>query len=239
MQKTIDRLVVALRAFVASTGLTEVVLGLSGGVDSALVAKLAVLALGQEHVTALVLPFTGVTDPANVKDAEEWAAALGIACKTIPINGFAEPYAALPWKASLMATMNLKARLRATILYHHANTHGALVLGTGNKTEATLGYCTKYGDGACDVLPIGSLYKTEVWEAAKVLGLPRAIIEKTPTAELLPGQTDEGEIGMSYSEMDSILRRFEAGRAAATEPERALWDRMQKNRHKTALPPVL
>ncbi|MBN1258269.1 NAD(+) synthase, partial [Candidatus Peregrinibacteria bacterium] len=121
---------------------------------------------------------------------------------------------------------------------HFANTHEALVLGTGNKTEIEIGYFTKYGDGACDLLPLGGLYKTEVGEAAKLLGIPNEIIEKTPSAELAEGQTDENEIGMTYAEMDDILKKFAKGKKLSSQNEKTLRERITDNRHKN-LPPVI
>lgn len=239
IDQKVARIVERLKKYLQTIHVSKAVVGLSGGVDSALVVKLGVMAVGKENVTALILPNDGLTDPQNVKDAENWAKELGISYQTISINPFLGAYRELPWETSEIASLNVQARARATILYHFANTHNALVLGTGNKTEETLGYFTKYGDGAVDVLPIASLYKTEVWEAAKFLGLPKEIIEKTPSAELKAGQTDEGEIGLSYAEMDAILQKFEKGEKPKTKIERELWGRVQANRHKSQMPPVL
>jgi NAD+ synthase len=228
-----------LATFVAKTGLKKGVVGLSGGIDSALVAKLGVMALGAENVTALILPYEGLTDRNNVNDAVQWARSLGIAYEIIAINPWVDGTQNLPWEESKLAGMNVKARVRALILYHYANSKDAIVLGTGNKTEETLGYFTKYGDGAVDCLPIGSLYKTDVWEMSRALGLPKAIIEKTPSAELSAGQTDEGEIGISYAEIDEILKRFESGAKPETDAEKKLMARIDANRHKSQVPPVI
>ncbi|QQR83152.1 NAD+ synthase [Candidatus Peregrinibacteria bacterium] len=228
-----------LSKFLHSINFTKAVVGLSGGVDSALVAKLAVNVLGKENVMAIHMPYDGLTADQNTKDAEDWAKELGISFEVIEINAFTKPFDSLPWNASDLASMNSKARVRANILYHYANSHDAIVLGTGNKTESMLGYCTKYGDGAVDVQPIATLYKTEVWEAAKLLNLPRAIIEKTPTAELVAGQTDEGDIGMSYAAMDRILKDYELGNGPITDEEISIHKRIQNNRHKSEMPPVI
>ena len=239
MPPTSDSIVSQLKEFCQKAGFSKAVVGLSGGVDSALTAKLGVMALGAENVTAILMPNEGTSTGHSVSDAESWAKELGIKYQIIPIGPFLSQYKALPWKSSHLADVNIQARARATILYHFANTHDALVLGTGNRTEETLGYFTKYGDGACDVLPIGNLYKTDVWEMGAELGLPEVILKKTPSAELMEGQTDEGEIGMSYAEMDAALRKFEAGGKAETDGERALEARIAKNAHKSQMPPVL
>jgi len=211
IQQKIDRIIKNLKAFCDSTGRSKVVIGLSGGIDSALTAKLATMALGAENVTGIMMPNDRLTHPQNVEDAENLANLLGINYKVAPISPFIETFEYLPWAESPIAKMNIQPRVRANILYHFANSHDALVLGTGNKTESMLGYSTKYGDSACDAQVIASLYKTEVWEASRLLELPKEIIEKTPSAELAEGQTDESDIGMSYQEMDEILQKIEAG----------------------------
>lgn len=238
MESDIKRIVDGLKDFFKKAGFKKAVLGLSGGVDSALVAKLAVLALGKENVMALLMP-SQISSDHSILDAKAWAEELGIEYGVISIGDYVERYKKLPWKETEQANMNIQSRIRATILYHYANSHNALVLGTGNKTEETLGYFTKYGDGAVDVLPIGNLYKIEVWEMAKELGLPEAIIQKTPSAELKAGHTDEAEIGMSYAEIDEILKKFESGHRPDTENEKILEARIKKNEHKGKLPPVI
>jgi NAD+ synthase len=239
MKNKADKIVKQLADYAKKSGFKKAVLGLSGGVDSALIAKLGVMALGKENVTALILPNEGLNKPQNVEDAVNWAAELGIEQFIIPINPFIQGYDKLPWKSSNLATMNIQARARMTILYHYANTHKAIVLGTGNKTELMLGYFTKYGDGATDILPIGGLYKTDVWKMAEELGIPDVIVRKAPSAELLSGQTDEGEIGMEYAEMDRILKKFEKGEKPSNESEEKLYERMTLNMHKNATPPII
>ncbi len=239
MDPRIDQITNGLKDFFEKAGFQKAVVGLSGGVDSALTAKFGVLALGKENVTGILMPNNGMSSEHSIADAKAWAEELGIDYKVVSIGDFVNRYDKLPWDETEEAYMNIQARVRATILYHYANSYQALVLGTGNKTEETLGYFTKYGDGAVDVLPIGSLYKTEVWEVAKELDLPEAIINKTPSAELRADHTDEDEIGMSYREMDDILRKFEAGEAAETEKERRLEAMIARNRHKSQLPPVI
>ncbi|MBN2306704.1 NAD+ synthase [Candidatus Peregrinibacteria bacterium] len=236
MDPRIDKIVEGLKDFFEKAGFKKAVLGLSGGVDSALVAKLAVMAFGKENVTALIMPMEGISLPNSLPDAKAWAEELGINYQVIALRNYVERYKKLPWNETELAHINLQARLRMTVLYHFANSHKALVLGTGNKTEAKLGYFTKYGDGAVDIAPIGNLYKTDVWKLAKELGLPEHIINKKASAELKVGQTDEGEIGMNYAEIDAALRKFESGGLAETENEKKLQARIEANKHKRELP---
>ncbi len=229
----------SLKAYFKKTGFKKAVVGLSGGVDSALTAKLAVMALGKSNVVGILMPSEGYSSSHSVTDAVTWAKELEIKYHIVPIKTLIENYAKMPWKASEEAHMNLQARIRMTILYHYANSHEALVLGTGNKTELTLGYFTKHGDGATDVLPIGNLYKAEVWSMAKELGLPLNILHKTPSAELKKEHTDEGELGMSYAEIDTFLQMRESGGKATRSVEKKLEKRIHANAHKTQLPPVM
>ncbi len=239
IEQKADQIVQQLKDFFQSTGLKKAVIGLSGGVDSALVAKLAVMTLGADEVTALIMPHYGVNKDSSAEDAENWAKALNIDYRITPINSFLQEYEEVGWIPSDMARINIQARVRMTLLYHYANSHDAMVLGTGNKTEALLGYFTKYGDGGVDVLPIVDLYKSEVWEMARLLQLPKEIIEKVPSAELVSGQTDESEIGLSYAEIDEILMKFEKGEAVNTEAEKMLKKRMKANAHKLKMPKAI
>ena len=235
----VDSIIANLKTFFQKAGKTKSVIGLSGGVDSALVAKLAVMVLGAENVTALILPNNNLNQSESVTDAMNYAKDLGVKYEIIPIDDCITKFDNLPWKATDIATMNIQARARSCILYHYANSNDALVLGTGNKSELTLGYFTKYGDGGCDCEVIGSLYKTEVWEVAKELQLPDKIIQKTPTAQLADGQTDEGEIGVKYAEIDKILKKFEQGGRAETDNEKRLLERIENNKHKGEMPPTI
>ncbi len=239
MDQKADSIVAQLAEYTKKAGFERAVVGLSGGVDSALVAKLGAMALGSQNVTALIMPNDGLTKPQNIQDAQEWADKLGIKHHLIPINPFIDGYEELPWDSSSLAQMNIQARVRMTVLYHYANTHNAIVLGTGNKTELMLGYFTKHGDGATDILPIGNLYKTAVWELSEQLGLPEVIIHKTASAELMRDQSDEEEIGMEYSEIDKILMKFEKGEKPVNDDEQKLYDRMMANEHKNAAAPII
>lgn len=185
------------------------VVGLSGGVDSAVVAALAVLALGSKRVIGVWMPYeNGVPFPVqDAKDVGKFSRKLGIRTWEAKIGEvvFAlrrlEPTGA----RGRVINGNLMARVRMIILYEFAAANRGLVLGTGNYSEISTGYFTKHGDGACDLLPIGDVYKSQVWPLARRLGIPRSIIEKPPSAGLWPGQTDEGELGITYGELDAIL----------------------------------
>ena len=194
---------------VEGSGATGVVLGLSGGIDSAVVARLCADALGGKRVLALSLPEgKGGRDLA---DARAFAEALGIGFRVIDISPFVASFEAhlKSGRAARVARGNLRARTRMIVLYFVANSEHRLVIGTGNKSEILTGYFTKFGDGAADFLPIGDLYKTQVRAMARHLGLPKRILDKVPTAGLWPGQTDEGELGLSYDELDRILLGLE------------------------------
>lgn len=193
---------------VQESGARGAVIGLSGGIDSSLTAYLAVEALGRENVLGLLLPEKGITSEQDIDDAVEVARILGIEHKLIEISSVLRSFSKVIAdfdKMNIVANGNLKARTRMCILYYHANLMRRMVVGTGNKTELLLGYFTKYGDGGVDIEPIGCLYKTHVRGLARYMGVPIRIIDKTPTAGLWKGQTDEGELGVSYDTADRIL----------------------------------
>lgn len=210
-----------LRHHLDESGRKGVVLGMSGGLDSSVVAKLCADALGPRKVLGLAMPEKA--GGADERDARDWAKALGIAFRTAPIGSVVSTIAKelkVP-KSDRIGLGNVKARVRMITLYHVARSEERLVIGTGNKSEIALGYFSKFGDAGCDFLPIGDLYKTQVREMARHLGLPRAILEKVPTAGLWPGQTDEGELGMPYEEIDGVLLGIELGLSAEEIAERA------------------
>lgn len=192
-----------------ASGRKGVVLGLSGGVDSALVAKLCAEALGPKRVLALGLPAGPGGD--DMHDASSWAKSLGIGWRVVDIGRLARTFEEdlSASRADRIARGNIRARMRMVVLYFVANTEDRIVIGTGNKSEILTGYFTRWGDGGADFLPIGDLYKTQVREMAAELGVPKRIIEKTPTAGLWKGQTDEGELGISYEDLDRILLGIE------------------------------
>jgi len=194
---------------VEASGRKGVVLGLSGGVDSALVAKLCADALGPRHVLAFALP-----DGKGGKDQEDaraYAKDLGIGFRIVDIAPLVAPFEATlgAGKADRVARGNLRARARMVVLYFIANTEMRLVMGTSNKSELLTGYFSRWGDGGADFLPIGDLYKTQVRAMARHLGIPGRIVDKVPTAGLWRGQTDEGELGIAYDDLDRVLLGIE------------------------------
>ena len=207
-QETKDNIVNFIRSSIHGSGANGAVIGLSGGIDSALTAYLAVEALGKDKVLCLMLPEKGISTKIDIDEAVEIAKILGIDHNIIEISQVLTSFSsAIPVfdRNVKTANGNLKARTRMCILYYHANLMNRMVVGTGNKTELLLGYFTKYGDGGVDIEPIGDLYKTQVRGLSRYLGVPLRIIEKTPTAGLWPGQTDESELGVSYEMADQIL----------------------------------
>ena len=192
-----------IRNYVARVGAKGVVLGLSGGIDSSLGAALACEAIEPDKVLGIMLPVDAEKDKQNVLDARELAESLGMKHDIFELKDAVSAYDSL--SLNRVALGNLTARLRMATWYARANQENRLVLGTGNKSELMIGYFTKYGDGGTDILPIGELYKTNVWDLSIHIGIPNAIVKKAPSAGLWPGQTDEGEIGVTYQELDSIL----------------------------------
>jgi len=207
-QEKKDKIINFIRSSIQGSGATGAIIGLSGGIDSALTAYLTVEALGKEKVLGLMLPEKGISTKTDIDDAVEIARILGIDHNIIEISNVLSSFSsAIPVfdRNVRTANGNLKPRTRMCILYYHANLMNRMVIGTGNKTELLLGYFTKYGDGGVDIEPIGNLYKTQVRGLSRYMGIPLRIIEKTPTAGLWPGQTDESELGVSYEMADRIL----------------------------------
>ncbi|UCG89798.1 MAG: NAD+ synthase [Candidatus Heimdallarchaeota archaeon] len=196
---------------VSEAGAKGVVIGLSGGIDSAVVASIAVRALDSEKVFTLFLP-SNTTPNSDLKDAKSLCSQLSVKLTVINIQKLINIYSEdIQEKEdpSLLEWANFKPRIRQTVLYFFANRLNLLVCGAGNKSELMIGYFTKFGDGAADILPIGDVYKTHVFQLGKYLNVPKNILTKAPSAGLWEGQTDEAEIGMSYSQLDSILYGIE------------------------------
>ena len=181
------------------------VIGLSGGVDSAVAAYLTVEALGSRRVAALIMPDFRATPEGDVSDAKQVAEELCIETRVIDIAPIHRAFMKGLGQDRL-AEGNLRARIRMAFLYFYANSANRMVVGTGDRSEALLGYFTKYGDGGVDILPIGDLYKTEVRKMGEILGISRKIISKRSSPRLWPGQTAEGELGMNYDAIDEVLR---------------------------------
>ncbi len=223
----------------AGAGADGFVFGLSGGVDSATAAALAVQAVGSESVLAALLPCH--SQPIDARLAQRVADAFDIPTVVVNLDdAFDALMESVPPTEHRLAAANIKPRLRMTTLYYLAQANNYLVLGSGNKTELMAGYFTKYGDGGVDMLPLGDVYKTEVWELARELGVPREVIERAPSAGLWPGQTDEEELGITYRELDHVLAAMasgDTGDIAASTLEKV--ERMvAHSAHKRAMPPI-
>jgi NAD+ synthase len=204
-----DTIVEFIRQKVEESGGNGVVVGLSGGIDSALVSKLCVDAVGADKVLNTFMP-TASSSRSDREEAEEFSREIETEFKVVDITPAVEGFKMLLPSIDRKELLgNVMARCRMVVLMHQANLMGRIVMGTGNKSELLVGYFTKYGDGGVDFLPIGDLYKTEVRELAKKVGIPRRLIEKAPSAGLWEGQTDEGELGVSYEKLDQILLGFE------------------------------
>ncbi len=205
--KLADDLAAWVAGYVRGAGFSKVVIGVSGGVDSAVGAALTAKALGPENVHGLLLPHAE-SDPDSETDGRLVCDNLGIHCERVDITPYCEPILRDIPSTELIRRGNVKARVRMILLFDRSSSVHALILGTGNKTEVLLGYTTLYGDDACGLNPLAQAYKTEVWELGKILGLPKKIIVKVPSADLWPKQTDEGELGIKYRRADKILFDF-------------------------------
>ena len=223
-----------------SSGCTGIVIGISGGVDSAVAAAFCCRAVGADRVLGLTLP-SSISNPEDMTDAAAVCEAFGITHRVISIEPVLTGFAAMPdYRESRSLLGNLMARVRMAILYYHANRDNRIVCGTSNRSEYLLGYCTKFGDNAADIQPILHLYKSDVYEMAKNLDIPDSIIEKPPSAGLWTGQTDEEEIGLSYREIDLSLAALERkGWQAETPAERKVLALVKKSAHKRVAAPSL
>ena len=223
-----------------TSGCKGIVVGLSGGLDSAVAATFCCRAIGGEKVLGLSLP-ASVSNPADIKDAAALCKQIGMMHRVVSIEPMLEGFRTMPeFKGSRYLLGNLMARIRMAVLYYHANRDQKIVCGTSNRSEYMLGYCTKFGDNAADLQPLLHLYKTEVYDYAQELGIPESIIKKAPSAGLWEGQSDEEEIGLSYAEIDHSLRALELqGWTAATPTEEKVLVFVKKSEHKRLLAPNL
>ena len=235
------------------SGAKGYIVGLSGGVDSATSFMLAVRRLGKERVRVLIMPDSDVTPEEDVEDAKRLASLAGVEYHVIDIKPIVRVYAStIPVysgdEEDKVPLGNLRARIRMSLLYYYANKYNLLVLGTGDRSEILIGYFTKYGDGAVDVLPIGILYKSQVRRLAAYMGVPEKIAFKPSSPRLWPGQTAEGELGVSYDMIDLVLYAvFDLNIAPEEVPEatgvpeevvKAVMDRYEASRHKREPPPT-
>jgi len=199
-----QKLLKHINDYLKSTNKKGIIIGLSGGIDSALVCALCSKAVGKKNVLSLILPCE--TSENEIKDAKLVAARFKINRQIIDLTPVYEKFIKILPTADRITKGNLKARLRMLTLYYFANKLNYLVAGTGNKSEISVGYFTKYGDGASDFLPIGDLYKSEVRKLSEFAGIPKRIIEKIPTAGFWKKQTDEKELGITYDKLESMLK---------------------------------
>lgn len=222
------------------SGLEKIVIGVSGGIDSAVTSVLCCRAIGSDRVLGLTLP-TAVTSGDDIRDATDFCSSLGMEHRVISIDPHLEAYRQMPvFVETPYLIGNLMARTRMVVLYYYANKEGRLVCGTSNRTEYLLGYTTKYGDNAADLQPILHLFKTEIRDLARDLGVPGTIIRKSPSAGLWAGQSDEAEIGFPYPVIDTALRSLEKnGWKSGNEIEEKILALVKKNSHKRLPAPNL
>ena len=224
------------------SGANTFVMGLSGGIDSAVVCGLAARAVGKERVLGVIMP--SASNPDDAVQANKVAQAFGVRTLTVDLTSLAQTFqSSMPTEAALdalhllpngatedvearrnLAKANVRPRLRMTTLYYVANLVKGVVVGTGNKSEASIGYFTKYGDGGVDLFPIIDLYKFEVRAVAAEIGVPQSVIDRPPSAGLWQGQTDEDEIGLTYEQLDTALVAIEEGDTGGIDP--AVLDRV-------------
>ncbi|HVN56574.1 MAG TPA: NAD+ synthase [Anaerolineaceae bacterium] len=235
-----------IRSELKRMGFTCAVIGLSGGIDSALSCYLAAEALGPENVLAVRMPYR-TSSKDSLDDAQRVIDATGVQSLTVEISGMADALIEKFPDMDPVRKGNVMARCRMIVLYDQSSAFHGLVIGTGNKTEILLGYTTLFGDSACAVNPLGDLYKTHVRQLSRAMGVPEPVIAKAPSADLWSGQTDEGELGFTYADVDRLLyllvdQRYspadcvEAGFSEAFVQSVAR--RIQRNQFKRVLPPI-
>jgi NAD+ synthase len=212
-KQTVERIKRFLETQRDRTKTSVFIVGMSGGLDSSLTAALCALSVGGKHVLGVSLPEKETRNEANIRDTKIVAKKFGIKLRVIEISGLvaaaSNTLPEMPGNPARISFGNLKARLRAAVLYYFANQKNGLVVGTSDKSEVMLGYFTKFGDGASDIEPIADLYKTSVKELAKYLRLPSSVYSKPPSPDLWPGQTAKKELGLDYEKLDTILLGLE------------------------------
>jgi NAD+ synthase len=235
-----------IRTEIQRAGFERAVVGVSGGIDSALSCVLAAKALGPENVLALFMPYA-TTGTDSQQHAQQVIHSSEVQSETVPITPMVDPLLAEIPMEEKVRRGNIMARMRMVVLYDRSASFQGLVVGTGNKTEILLGYTTLYGDSACAINPVGDLYKTQVRQLARALDIPSEIIDKPPSADLWVGQTDEDELGFTYEEVDRLLVLLVDGRydleacvAAGFKREfvEAILDRIRRNQFKRLMPPI-
>jgi len=235
-----------LRDSLQKVGFERAVIGLSGGIDSALSAYLIAEALGPENVLAIRIPYK-LSSQGSLDDAQAVIDDLGIRSDTVEITPMVDPLLERFPEASKLRQGNIMARMRMVVLYDQSSAFGGLVIGTSNKTETLLGYSTIYGDNAAAVQPIADLYKAQVRQLSAALGVPQSVLDKAPSADLWEGQTDENELGFTYELADQLLyllvdERYTVDEVVAEGFDRALveriWKQVRMNHYKRTMPNV-
>jgi NAD+ synthase len=235
-----------IRSEITRAGFTKAVVNLSGGLDSSLTCYLSADALGPKNVLALMLPYKS-SAPDSSEHARLVIDALGVQSITIPITAMADALIERFPDMSRVRQGNIMARMRMIALYDQSEAFQGLAVGTGNKTEILLGYTTLYGDSACAINPLGDLYKTQVRQLAKAMGVPQVILDKAPSADLWLGQTDEGELGFTYDEVDQLLyllvdQRYQPEDCVELGFEKnfvkAVIERVRRSQFKRVMPPI-
>lgn len=246
LEMTTDILTGFIKEETEKIGLKNVVLGLSGGIDSALSAALAAKALGGDRVYAYCMPYK-LSSRESLEDAIKVAEAFKLNFEVIEITKMVDPYIEMNTDMSKLRMGNVMARQRMICLFDMSAKVGGIVLGTSNKTELLLGYGTWYGDLASAINPIGDLYKTQVWELSEYLGIPESVIKKAPTADLWVGQTDEQELGFTYKQADELLYKMVDERARTSELietgydadfVHGVYERIRRNQFKRTTPVI-
>jgi NAD+ synthase len=235
MEQLSAKLVEWLRVRAKEAGAKGFVFGMSGGIDSSVVAVLCKRAF-PSGVLGLLIPCHSMAE--DIEHARLLAEKFGIPTEIVTIDAALDSLVALlPADANpgrKLAEANLKPRLRMAALYFYANRLNYLVVGSGNRCELNIGYFTKYGDGGADLMPLGSIVKSQVRDLARHLGIPQVIIDKPPSAGLWVGQTDEQEMGLTYGQLDTY---FTTGKAP-DDVKRKIEERIARNAHKRAMPPI-
>jgi NAD+ synthase len=235
-----------IRTEITRTGLSKAIIGLSGGIDSALSCFLAAEALGPQNVLAVRMPYK-TSSQDSLDDAQRVVDATGVQTMTVPISEMVDPLLQRFPEMDSMRKGNIMARMRMIVLYDQSAAFKGLVVGTSNKTEILLGYSTLWGDMASGLNPLGDLYKTQVRQLSRAMGIPDSILQKPPTADLWKGQTDEGELGFTYEEADKLLyllvdQRYTPAECIANGfPEafvNAVVERIRRYQFKRIMPPI-